>query len=165
MEMWEVIRLRDELHPGNVGGRFGRIPPHSRAKFHPGEGAPGRVRTCALQGHSCTVQGCAKKLAPGWEKSSASLQPAQGGHARLVLNKTFTFLHTTLYFVWVAGHCNNHSLNKVNWTNLNEQMVNWTKLDCPNGHLNKLLLTKIRFPKSHFEHISSWTNSNITMAY
>ena len=27
------------------------------------------------------VQGCAKKLVPGWEKSSAQLQPAQAGHA------------------------------------------------------------------------------------
>ena len=29
--------------------------------------------------------------------SSARLQPAQAGHARLVLNKTVNFLRTTLY--------------------------------------------------------------------
>ena len=43
------------------------------------------------------IQGCAKKLLPGSEKSSANLQPAQAGHARLVLNETVTYLHTTLY--------------------------------------------------------------------
>ena len=32
-----------------------------------------------------------KKLGSGCEKSSAHLQPAQAGHARLVLNKTVTF--------------------------------------------------------------------------
>ena len=42
------------------------------------------------------IQGCAKKLVPGCEKSSAHLQPAQFGRAGLVLNKTVTFLRTTL---------------------------------------------------------------------
>ena len=46
------------------------------------------------------VQGCAKKLVPGCEKSSALLLPAQAGHARLVLNKTVTFFGTTLYNSW-----------------------------------------------------------------
>ena len=45
------------------------------------------------------IQGCAKKLVPGCKKSSAQLQPAQAGHARLVLNKTVTFLRTMLYMV------------------------------------------------------------------
>ena len=40
------------------------------------------------------VQGCAKKLVPGCEKSSAQLQSAQ---ARRVLNKRVTFLCTTLH--------------------------------------------------------------------
>ena len=70
----------------------------------------------------------------------------------------------TLYQFTVASHCNNHSFNKFNWTNFTEQMVNWTKSDCTNGQLNKLPLTKIRLPKFHVEHMSSWTNSNITMA-
>ena len=48
------------------------------------------------------VQGCAKKLVPGCENSSASLQSAQAGHARLVLNKTLPFLRTTLY-MYVDG--------------------------------------------------------------
>ena len=37
------------------------------------------------------VQGCAKEMVPGCEKSSACLQPAQAVHARLVLTKTVTF--------------------------------------------------------------------------
>ena len=45
------------------------------------------------------LQGCAKKLVPGCEKSSAHLHPAQSGHARLVLSKIVTFLRTTLYNV------------------------------------------------------------------
>ena len=40
---------------------------------------------------------------PGWEKSSAQLQPAQACHARLVLNKTVTFLRTTLYILRNSG--------------------------------------------------------------
>ena len=39
----------------------------------------------------CALQDCAKQLVPGCEKSSARLQPAQVGHARLVLSKTVTF--------------------------------------------------------------------------
>ena len=39
------------------------------------------------------LQGCAKKLVPGWEKSTAQLQTATAGHARLVLSKTVTFSH------------------------------------------------------------------------
>ena len=52
-----------------------------------------------IASHRCKdhEQGCAKKLGPGCEKSSARLEPAQDGHARLVLNETVTFLHTTLY--------------------------------------------------------------------
>ena len=38
-----------------------------------------------------TAQGCAKKLVPGCEKSSAQPQPDQSGHASLVLNKIVTF--------------------------------------------------------------------------
>ena len=38
-----------------------------------------------------------KKLVQSCEKGSACLQPAQAGHARLVLNKTVTFLCTMLY--------------------------------------------------------------------
>ena len=43
------------------------------------------------------VQGCEKKLVSGCEKRSAHLQPAQAGHARLMLNKAVTFICTTLY--------------------------------------------------------------------
>ena len=47
---------------------------------------------------SCSQStGLCKKLVTGCEKSSARLQPAQAGHARLVLNKTVTLLRTTLY--------------------------------------------------------------------
>ena len=53
------------------------------------------------------IQGCAKKLVPGWDKSSAQLQPALAGHARLLLNKTVTFLSTTLYMS--ADACTNLS--------------------------------------------------------
>ena len=42
------------------------------------------------------VQGCAKKLVPDCESSSAQLQPDWAGHARLVYNKTVTLLCTTL---------------------------------------------------------------------
>ena len=43
------------------------------------------------QTQGLTIQGCAKKLVPGWEKSSAQLHPGQAGHARLVLNKPVSF--------------------------------------------------------------------------
>ena len=48
------------------------------------------------------VQGWAKKLVTGLENSSAQSQPAQACHARLVLNKTVTFLCTTLYTFGLA---------------------------------------------------------------
>ena len=42
-----------------------------------------RLFTKVVQTTVCTyVHGCAKKLVPGWEKSSIQLQPAQAGHAR-----------------------------------------------------------------------------------